>query len=570
MSFKPEDTTIKDLLYTNINYIIPRYQRKYVWTEKNWNDMIEDIFRIIDNNNMNSEHFIGSFILEKCSENQIVIDGQQRLTTLTILLGIVIKLLVLMESKLSTEEIKRYCFKIDNTATPFVKLVNDEYVNILKIFLCDYIQDNNDEILSDYIKRNYLKITQKELLIENCIDYFYNIIVNKVKQSSLPSKYLESILDTILKMKCISIIADNEQEGYIIFEILNSRGVPLQMHELIKNYIFMYSRENNGFDIAKNKWDQIISNVDEKKNSSIKKFISHYCVHYFGKEKGLNEYELIKKYISKDKVNEFLDDLVKKSKLYKNLIDGNAEYSDSINYVFKFFQENQVSQFRPILLSLLESYEKGFFHIRELEKVLVTLKNFICVSVIICENKTNSYTKLIADYAYKLHNDFTKNIVEAFFDELYKNIPNEKTFTNKFMQLAYSKFAEKYNDIKLDKGKKIRLVLLENEIQNTGEYNIPKFTIEHIKNDCEGGEACYIGNLIPLTKKNNNKLGSASYEEKIIIYDKSMFTLPKEIAKELQENYKSNSEYWNDDMINKRTKKLIKKFYNEIWIRKFS
>lgn len=93
MSFKPEDTTIKDLLYTNINYIIPRYQRKYVWTEKNWNDMIEDIFRIIDNNNMNSEHFIGSFILEKCSENQIVIDGQQRLTTLTILLGIVIKLL---------------------------------------------------------------------------------------------------------------------------------------------------------------------------------------------------------------------------------------------------------------------------------------------------------------------------------------------------------------------------------------------------------------------------------------------------------------------------------------------
>lgn len=61
----------------------------------------------------------------------------------------------------------------------------------------------------------------------------------------------------ILKMKCVSIVADNEQEGYIIFEILNSRGVPLQMYELIKNYIFMYSRENNGFDVAKNKLDQI-------------------------------------------------------------------------------------------------------------------------------------------------------------------------------------------------------------------------------------------------------------------------------------------------------------------------
>ena len=122
------------------------------------------------------------------------------------------------------------------------------------------------------------------MLIEKCIDYCYSIIINKVKQSSLSSKYLESILYAILKMKCVSIVADNEQEGYIIFEILNSRGVPLQMHELIKNYIFMYSRENNGFDVAKNKWDQVIANVDEKKNSSIKKYISQYCVHYFEKE----------------------------------------------------------------------------------------------------------------------------------------------------------------------------------------------------------------------------------------------------------------------------------------------
>lgn len=153
MSFKPEDTTIKDILYANINYIIPRYQRKYVWAEKNWNDMIEDIFRIIDNNNMNSEHFLGSFILEKSGENQIVIDGQQRLTTLTILLGIIIKLLILMKSEISTDEIKRYCFKFDAIGKPTVKLVNEEYKNILQIFLCNYIQDNSDEMLSEYIRR---------------------------------------------------------------------------------------------------------------------------------------------------------------------------------------------------------------------------------------------------------------------------------------------------------------------------------------------------------------------------------------------------------------------------------
>ena len=570
MSFKPEDTTIKDILYANINYIIPRYQRKYVWAEKNWNDMIEDIFRIIDNNNMNSEHFLGSFILEKSGENQIVIDGQQRLTTLTILLGIIIKLLILMKSEISTDEIKRYCFKFDAIGKPTVKLVNEEYKNILQIFLCNYIQDNSDEMLSEYIKRSNLKITQKEMLIEKCIDYCYSIIINKVKQSSLSSKYLESILYAILKMKCVSIVADNEQEGYIIFEILNSRGVPLQMHELIKNYIFMYSRENNGFDVAKNKWDQVIANVDEKKNSSIKKYISQYCVHYFEKEKGLKEYDLIKKYISKDKVCVFLDDIVKKSKLYNYIIDGNEEYSDAVNYVFKFLQENQVSQFRPVLLSLLEAFENGLLNLRELERILLTLKNFICISVIICENKTNSYTKLIAEYAYKLHKDFTKEIVKEFFDQLYKTIPNFNTFTTKFTQIAYSKFDDKYSEIKLDKGNKVRLILFENEIQNTGEYNIPKFTIEHVKNDCEGGKACYIGNLIPLTKKANNKLGSVSFEEKINIYGKSIFTLPKEMANELLGNFKLKSEYWNDNMIIERGKKLAKKFYNEIWIRKFS
>lgn len=77
-------------------------------------------------------------------------------------------------------------------------------------------------------------------------------------------------------LKAIEISVDKEQEGHIIFEILNSRGLPLEQHELLKNYLFMYYPKSIGSDIAKDKWNQIVSNVEGVSLSSLKHFITHY------------------------------------------------------------------------------------------------------------------------------------------------------------------------------------------------------------------------------------------------------------------------------------------------------
>ena len=91
MSFNPNEVTIGREFSNNVPYKIPRYQRKYVWNEEQWRNLIEDIILSMEKQGNDNYHFIGSFIFEKNTNEWIVVDGQQRLTTITILIAVISK-----------------------------------------------------------------------------------------------------------------------------------------------------------------------------------------------------------------------------------------------------------------------------------------------------------------------------------------------------------------------------------------------------------------------------------------------------------------------------------------------
>lgn len=95
MSLVANGVQLRKILYVDSQYIIPRNQRKYVWTISEIESLYEDIIFNIRKSSAGEDyqHFIGSFIFQKEKENSIVVDGQQRLTTLTILLAVVVKFL---------------------------------------------------------------------------------------------------------------------------------------------------------------------------------------------------------------------------------------------------------------------------------------------------------------------------------------------------------------------------------------------------------------------------------------------------------------------------------------------
>lgn len=390
MSFNPNEVTIGRELSNNVQYKIPRYQRKYVWSEEQWRNLIEDIILSMERQQDDSYHFIGSFIFEKNSDNWTVVDGQQRLTTITILIAVISKFFAVNNQLNLYSGIRKYCIFNDDDGNQQMRVVNEDFT-IFSNIVFDYFKNPNSLLtVEEYFRNEKISLDKHGKLFIACYNFFYDYISSKINplEENKKIEWLCAFRDAVINLKAIEITVDKEQEGYIIFEILNSRGLPLEQHELLKNFIFMYCKDSVGSDIAKEKWNKIVSNVDGMSLSSLKRFITHYITHSIGKVAKKDEYYALKKHTPKEKVKELLDDLLLKSEFYNSfnkVVDTN--YSATINYVLKFFNNHNNYQFRPILLSLFEAYQKGYISIEKLEKYLLSIKNFLSIYVLVCKEK---------------------------------------------------------------------------------------------------------------------------------------------------------------------------------------
>ena len=568
MSFNPNEVTVGRELSNNVQYNIPRYQRKYVWNEEQWQNLIEDIILSMEKQGDNNYHFIGSFIFEKKSNNWIVVDGQQRLTTITILIAVISKFFAVNNQFNLYSGIRKYCTFNDDDGIEQMRVINED-ITIFSNIIFDYFQDPKSLLtLEEYFKKENILLDKHGELFIACYKFFYDYINSKIDTLDDNKKinWLCEFRDAVINLKAIEITVDKEQEGYIIFEILNSRGLPLEQHELLKNYIFMYYKNSVGSDIAKDKWNRIVSNVDGMSLSSLNRFITHYITHSIGKVSKKEEYYALKKNTPKEKVKELLDDLLLKSEFYysfNNIVD--AKYTKSINYVLSFLNYNKNYQFRPILLSLFEAHYNGYISIEKVEKYLLSIKNFLSIYVLVCKEKTNAIESIIYKYALDLHLNFTKELMDKFIDELFRKTDEQK-FIAAFSHLTFSNQQKNHPEMKHNARKECRHILKEYELYlaQIDDCVLTKFSIEHILPDSTNDiSVCFIGNLIPLVNRINKKLKDAPVNKKINKYKETNFSSVKEFV----DNY-NDTGIWNAELIEARTKRLADMFWKKIWIKK--
>ena len=201
---------------------------------------------------------------------------------------------------------------------------------------------------------------------------------------------------------------------------------------------------------------------------------------------------------------------------------------------------------------------------KELEKTLILLKNFLSQYVLICNEKTNLLEKIVYEYSHKLHIDFSKETLKEFLGELKSKLNSENEFRAAFTNLGYSNHRELYKEYNTSSKKACQHVLLEYElfIANINDFSCTNFSIEHIKPDCEGGKAYLIGNMIPLLGNKNRNLAQKPYKDKISEYRKSTFTSVKNFL----DRYEGDD--WVDAKIENRARHLADRFFNEIWAMK--
>ena len=555
MAFEAKDYAISDILNKSV-FDIPRNQRRYVWKKPHWQDLYEDIvFSITET----KPHFVGSIVLEGEGKKDglsyyTIIDGQQRLTTITIVLLAIMK--HFHENDMTDDFLGTISYlQSKNNSNQDITILNSEYHVSLASLIRNMIALKDKSLsMASFVEANTLSKT-KDKCIGDALRFFYSAIRDDVQQVDNVQKRLREIRNAVLDMTAVKIVSSSEEDSYTIFEILNARGQELAAHELLKNYIMRYIQPTERRDDAKMMWED----MERAVGSSMDKFIKQYATHRFGdtRDKYNSPYQAIQKATHGQNIGELFDDIKLKSEYYSKIIhpdkgeDGNC---DEIEYaIFDFFRTKRFEQFRPVLLSLIHQRSLGKLSSQKYELTLKYIYNFFVCYTIIGEEKSNKLEDVVFKYARMLEDSYSDELLQEFANNLKRKIPSYEWFLNAFKNVGWSNHYDLY---KGEKNKtRVQIILEVIELFVSQAHNAHDFTVEHILPDSDGITNAQIGNLIPLEDALNRSCANKSLTDKCGFYEKSSFTSARGIATRFREKPFDPS---------KRTEYLAKLMYNNI------
>ena len=556
MGFKADEKKVR-LLLSNSVYAIPRNQRRYVWGRTNWQALYDDISFVVNTPKYNKDHFIGSVVLqsEKSKDNidhYTIIDGQQRIITISLFLSAIMYILKERDLKKDFKGMRSFLISKNIKDEDECVINSDFHLSIARFIydICDW-DKRIDRSLRSRLNQIVVDKTIDKPIID-CLLFYYDLL------NELSDKELLEIRNGIINTNYIDIRAESTEDSYTIFEILNARGQTLEDHELLKNFIMRYTtpQQKRRIDIVKSDWENII---DRSLGTHAKRFLKHYATHKYVLVNRNKIYEEIKNNTKLNDVNTLLEDILLKAGYYKKLlyptIEGeNANCSDVEYGIFTFFNIKRAEQFRPIILS--------FIHHKNLEKIseekyikyLMFMYNFFICYNIIGEDKSNKLEDVIYKYAPLLENEFSDDNCNKFKDGLIKRLPNKETFSKNFVNLGWSNHTVFYSEQKNKDRVKLVLEVIEKHISRRNQ--IDDFSVEHILPDAEKEEHALIGNLLPLEENLNNKCSDKPLVEKIKYYKRSNFAITRGFAERYEQDQKFS--------IDSRGKHLATMLYDQI------
>ncbi|MEG6410272.1 DUF262 domain-containing HNH endonuclease family protein [Enterobacter roggenkampii] len=569
--------TISELLSVNRKYVVPRFQREYSWAREQinelWYDVISNIKPNTKNAYVNNEYFIGSLVLvgDETGREMQIVDGQQRLTTLTIFLSVLCECFISIDQRGLAEALfENYIEGRDDEGRKFFKLINETP----KPFFQKNIQhiDKAEEQPQSQEERNLLAAYKEISSLasrERLGRYFSTDLTNDESYAVI----LKCVRDQILRyLKIIFITVNEEDEAYTIFETLNARGMNLSFVDLIKNKLFKALTDEHPNDDAKDNWKSIRTILTDRNGvGTIESFMRHWWVSKYAYVSNENLY---KSFITKWRKGDidpaaFIQELKDDARLYvliSSPLDSDFPQQEdkplyqSLNALRLF----SVTQCKPFLLALMKAKRAGKLRQRDLLRALHTIENFHFVFNAVCSLRPSgiegAYSKaaraINAPQSTKVTNG---EVIEQLCTLLSNRKPELTVFTENFRDLTFT-------DEKNKQKKLIQYILSKFEMSRHAgnEYRPHSITLEHVLPQSNGGgkEIDMIGNLIPLSKELNEQAGDKPLERKISIYEQSEFILTEEFVHELQTIYGGE---WNSDNIINRTDRLAGEAYTSLW-----
>ena len=563
MKFSAFPRSIKTILEAERKYIIPRYQREYSWEKEQLEEFWEDINKQIKFNEQEytiSEYFIGSLVLVGDDELGVefhVVDGQQRLTTITILLSV----LTQIGKELGDESFANSCYRYiegkDSEFKSFFKLINETPKPFFQNTIQHFTQEKSDPSSEE----------EKGLL--NAYKYFYkNISSEKEKRGEDFLLFLKAIRDQLVGCSVIFITVDNEEAAQTIFETLNAKGKDLETLDLIKNKVFEILNKEHPSDFAKDKWKSIKTNINSRSDRiPLPVFFRHFWIakYSFATEKKI--YKLFQEKIeqTESSYRSFILDLEAFSRNYVKVtsplqVDWQTQEEKVIFNSLQAIKDFRVIQPRPLITIVVELYKNKKIKLSQMVKFISQLEAFHFIFSAITSSRASGMESLYSKYSRKLSEVGDSDSIPKLLNELSKQLKDKiesdisyATFENRFLNLKFS------NDFTKDK-KIIQYIfkLKEKMMHNTNELTIDSITLEHIHSQKENTEWSHnIGNLLPLSGKLHEDCGTKDLKQKIPILKKSVLKQVQEFCDEYE-----HEPQWTEELTRNRAKKLAEELYD--------
>jgi len=522
--------SLSDVIGNGKTYEVPPYQRDYSWKKDQWEDLWNDIMNLYHSNNV---HYMGSIVLQDLGDKKYhVIDGQQRFSTLTlIVLATINKLKELVKNSIDVEQNNERISLLQK------KFIGDKDPGSLSYSSKLKLNENNDSFFQTNLlvqrqPTNIRTLIDSNKLIWKAYNYFIDRIFQLFKEEQ-NGEVVTNFLNKIIaeKLMFIQIIVEDEVSAYTVFETLNSRGVGLTVTDLLKNYLFSISSKVD-LPHIKQKWKSIVETIGL---DTFPTFLRHYWI---SKRKLIRqEYlfralrESISTSIEVIELLEALDDNAKLYNAFSNSSDsfwgGNKEIKKRIKELTLFKEK----QSYPLLISAYNNLTEERFA-AVLKFVSVITFRYTVISNLHTNLKEDIYNKA----AVAINDDPTiSNInIAQMLSALY---PNDKEFKNSFATKSIS----------TRRGTKlVRYILfsIENQLNDVDyDFEENSGTIEHILP--ENGNEHYLtdfpqaihesvvyrlGNYTILEESKNRECDILPFSDKKPIFHTSQYVMTKGIS----------------------------------------
>jgi uncharacterized protein with ParB-like and HNH nuclease domain len=552
---------------------IPEYQRSYAWEKQNVRDLIEDINESLETN---SSHYIGTVVLAKTKvqDSYNIVDGQQRLTTILMIMNVLISRL---KDKEDTDYYKRlYIFDRNYEKYKLTPLSRDTnyFFSLLE-----------ESVMNEPKSRSQRYLTEVYEEIKNTVD---DIIVNK-----------KQFLRAIENLQILEFIEDDEGDAIRIFQTVNDRGKDLTRMDKIKSLLFYFSNKylDKKYDhIINETFGEIFELYDNIKLIGEKQGINIIASKQFNEDDILRYHHITFSSESYDPtVSQVMDNVKSKlmtfrknkqfeelEKYLKSYLDSLLGFTKSFNNIInktktetRYYKIFNILGMSAVYYPVIMQLEK----LNLLDKILpeknITVIDMIeIIDVRVLKIREYAGKKKIGQVAWSLNNEewdlseLEEHLVwfNSFEinNERFKNDLSYRSYYGNtgLLRLLFIDYSERLakTEYTINELKKVMQTnpTIEHVLSQT-----PKFTPESygFKDEEEFEEfKGIIGNLTILEKSINSSIQNKDLVEKIKGYDKSVFLVTKKLSTRI-----ASTKVFNKEDLEKRTKKLVNDFTKRWW-----